>query len=235
MQHDRGIFIMVQIPANYLQSSSSRIQHIQKVILEDLRPVRPLPPSWALVLAFGLVFAGVSYWGVSLVGAYGWMALNQSQRLAIFGMLAASAVLLVVSLTQQMIPGQMSWFREEWLPIAVSVSLSLTTVGVFPPHPYARYYSTASGSCFRTGFPYTILAGVVFWLMLRQGAMLSPRIVGATAGMLAGLVGTTVLEAYCPNHNFWHVVVGHFGIAFLGMIAGLLIAIGGQAVHRRLS
>ena len=225
---------MVQIPANYLQSSSSRIQHIQKVILEDLRPVRPLPPSWALVLAFGLVFAGVSYWGVSLVGAYGWMALNQSQRLALFAMLGASAVPLAVSLTQQMVPGQISWFREEWLPIAVSVSLSLTSLGVFPLHPDTRY-SAASGSCFRTGFPYTILAGVVFWLILRQGALLSPRIVGATAGMLAGLVGTTVLEVYCPNHNLWHVVVGHFGIAFLGMIAGFLIAIGGQTVHRRRS
>jgi hypothetical protein len=162
------------------------------------------------------------------------MALNLSQRLAIFAMLGANAVLLAVSLAQQMVPGQMSWFRQEWLPIAVFVSLCLTIAGLFHLHPDPRY-PTAGGSCFRIGFPYAIAAGVAFWLILRRGAMLSPRIVGATAGMLAGLVGTTVLEVSCPNHNVWHVFVGHFGIAFLSMIAGLLIAIGGQAVHRRLS
>jgi len=49
-------------------------------------------------------------------------------------------------------------------------------------------------------------AGVVpFWLMLRRGAILSPRMTGATTGLLAGLVGTSVLEIHCPNLDAWHI------------------------------
>jgi len=84
--------------------------------------------------------------------------------------------------------------------------------------------------CLKGGIPYAIPAAFVFWFILRRGAILSPRVVGAITGMLAGLVSTTVLKVHCPNLNVWHVVVWHVGIALLGLIAGLLVATIGQAI-----
>ena len=43
---------------------------------------------------------------------------------------------------------------------------------------------------------------------------------GAATGMLAGLVGTSVLELHCPNMDAWHVLASHLGVAALGAIAG---------------
>jgi hypothetical protein len=87
----------------------------------------------------------------------------------------------------------------------------------------------------QAGVPYAIPAGLLFWLILRRGAILSPRTVGAAAGMLAGLVSTTVLEVHCPNLNVWHILVWHVGIALSGLVAGLLIAVAGQVVRDRIS
>ena len=52
-------------------------------------------------------------------------------------------------------------------------------------------------------------------------------------GMLAVLVGTTVLEVHCGNLDIWHILVWHVGIALLGMITGLLLAEAAAAIRRR--
>jgi hypothetical protein len=46
----------------------------------------------------------------------------------------------------------------------------------------------------KAGLPYAIPAALLFWLILRRGAILSPRIAGATTGMLAGLVAPLCLK-----------------------------------------
>jgi len=81
----------------------------------------------------------------------------------------------------------------------------------------------------------TRAAGNAFWLILSRGAILSPRAAGAIAGMLAGLVSTTVLEEHCADLNVWHILVWHLGSALVGMLVGLLVAIAGEAIRRRTS
>ena len=83
--------------------------------------------------------------------------------------------------------------------------------------------------------PCAIPAAFVFWLILRRGAILSPRVVGVTASMLAGLVSTTVLELHCPNFDVCHILVWHVGFALLGLVAGLLVATVGQAIGHRVA
>jgi hypothetical protein len=133
-----------------------------------------------------------------------------------------------------MVPGQRSLLRPALLPVVIFVFLSLIVAGVFQvkadPHFLEWGYR-----CLKAGVPYSIPAALVFWLILRRGAILSPRLVGAFTGMLAGLVSTTVLEVHCPYFNVWHILVWHFGIALLGLLAGLLIATLGQAIRHRLT
>jgi hypothetical protein len=51
-------------------------------------------------------------------------------------------------------------------------------------------------------------------MLLSQGAMLSPKLIGAAAGGFAGLVGLSVLEINCSNLNVYHIVVWHSGAWF---------------------
>jgi hypothetical protein len=213
---------------------SSQFERLQKMILDNPRSVRQLLPSWAFLLAFALIFAGLSILGVSFLGAYGWFVLMPGQKVAVIASLAASAALLAFSLVRQMVPGQKPLLRPAALPVSLFVLLCLVVASVFQVQA-DPYFLRAGGACLKAGVPYAIPAALVFWLILRRGAILSPRIVGATAGMLSGLVSTTVLEVHCPNLNIWHILVWHVGIALLGLAAGLLIAIVGQAIRNRLA
>jgi len=214
--------------------NASQIERLQKMIIEDLRPVRRLLPSWVFLLAFLLVFAALSYAGVLYLRPYDWFVLMPGQKIAVFSTLAASAGLLAFSLVRQMVPGQKSLFRPELLPVGLFVLLSLVVASVFQVRTDPHFLRSGE-ACLKAGIPYAIPAAVVFWLILRRGAILSPRVSGATSGMLAGLVSTTVLEVHCPNQNLWHILVWHVGFALFGLVAGLLVAIAGQAFGNRMS
>ena len=225
---------IVELPLRDAQMDSGQIEHLQKMIVEDLRPVRPLFPSWVFFLGFALIFVGLSYLGVLYLGPSGWSVLMPGQRIAVFSTLAASAALLAFSLVRQMVPGQRSLFRPGLLPVVLFVLLCLVVAGVFQVRTDPHFLRTGE-ACLKAGVPYAIPAALAFWLILRRGSILSSRAVGAITGMLAGLVSTTVLEVHCPDLNVWHILVWHVGIALLGMVTGLLVGMAGQAIRRRLS
>jgi len=225
---------IAELPAAEVQMDSTQVERLQKTILARLRPVRPLPPSWVFLAGFALVFVALSYVGVFYLGSYGWFVLMPGQRIAVFTTLAASASLLAFSLVRQMVPGQKSLFRQGLLPVGVFVVLCLVVASVFQVRTETHFLRNGR-ACLEAGVPYAIPAAIVFWLILYRGAILSPRVVGAISGMLAGLVSTTVLEVHCPNLNVWHILVWHVGIALLGMVAGLVVAIVGQMIRWRTS
>jgi hypothetical protein len=233
-QSCRELVRAVELSFGAPQANSSQIERLQDMIIGDLHPVRPLLPSWLFLLIFTIIFAGLAYLGISYLGASGWFVLVPVQKIAVFTTLAASAALLAFSLVRQMVPGEKSLLGTGLLPILLFVLLCLVVASVFQGRT-DPYFLRAGRACLQAGVPYAIPAGLLFWLILRRGAILSPRAVGAVAGMLAGLVSTTVLEVHCPNLNVWHILVWHVGIAALGLLAGLVIAIAGQAISDRIS
>ena len=224
---------IVELPIRDAEVDASQIDHLQNMILENLDPVRRLLPSWGFLSAFLFVFAALSYAGVLYLGPYDWFVLMPAQKIAVFSTLAASAGLLAFSLVKQMVPGQKSLFRPGLLPIGLFVLLCLVIASVFQVRTDPHFLRSGE-ACLKAGIPYAIPAAFVFWLLLRRGVILSSRAIGATAGMLAGLVSTTVLEVHCPNSNVWHILVWHVGFALLGLIAGLFIAIGGEVLRSRM-
>ena len=88
---------------------------------------------------------------------------------------------------------------------------------------------TTGIACIRNGLVNSIPALFGFWLLLRRGAILHAKLVGAAAGMLGGLAGLTVLELSCPNVNVFHILVWHCGGVLISSVGGALL--GGAAEH----
>ena len=230
----RELARIVDLPSADVPMDTNQIDHLQKIILGDLRPVRPLLPSWVFLSAFALFFVVLSSAGVAYLGPYGWFVLMPWQKVTVFATLGASAALLAFSLVRQMVPGQKLLLRPGLLPVSLFVLLCLVVASVFQVRTDPHFLQSGE-TCLKLGLPYAVPAAFLFWLLLRRGAILSPRVAGATTGMLAGLVSTTVLEVHCPNLDMRHILVWHVGFALLGLVAGWLVAVIGQVIHRRAS
>ena len=196
----------------------------KSAILADLKPVRPLPPAWTFLIAFAVVFMLLSAFSVYRLAPWGWQALNLARKSFIFGALAVSASLTAHSLVVRMSPGGKQWLPPTLGPILACGLLIPVMIVSLPFAPDEDFFSNGF-VCLRLGFGWVVLAGAVFWLLLRRGAWLSPLAEGTATGTLAGLLGVTVLQLHCPILDLAHVVAWHLGLAALGAGAGFIVVL----------
>ena len=202
--------------------SSERLQHIESRIIGDLKSTRPSrTPN---VIVFLLVLAVVAGVGAALLGTAGWHALNPLQKTAMFSSLAVAAGLLGFSMSRQIVPGRRLTLSPYLLAaVVLAAILSLCDV-LFYPHAELTFVATGL-VCLRIGVECAASAAVLFWLLMRRGAILKPVLTGLTSGALAGLSGLTVLEIFCPNLNRNHIVVWHLGTVLVSTIVGIVIGL----------
>lgn len=206
-------------------ATERQLEPIRTRIVENLRPVRPLPHSRFLLLACATIFLCIVTIGAAPFGMSGWSALSMGQKMAVFTTLTNSVVLLAVSLVGQMVPGSRYALAPALLPISI--------VGVLPVVIAATFQSRAEPAflangvtCMINGLTYSIPATFLFGLLVRLGAMLNPKSLGAAAGGLAGLVGLSVLEINCANLNVFHILVWHWGVVLINSTTGVLLGFG---------
>ncbi len=204
--------------------SAQRLQQIESALLRDLKPVQPILPGYVFLAFLSALFVATVAIGSLALGVAGWSTLSAAQRTVVFAVSAAGGTLLAVSMARQMFPGSRHAMSPARLLIAVLAVLTIVEVALFRPQHELAFVSDGL-MCLRIGVSYAIPAGLVSWLILRRGAMLSPMLTGATAGTFAGLIGVTVLEVYCPNLNLFHILVWHFGVILLSTLAGLIIGV----------
>jgi hypothetical protein len=202
--------------------SADQMKRIEAAILRGLTPVQPLASPWAFFFAFSLVFLAMVAGGSLLLGTDGWRALSVLQRIAVFAPAAACAGLLALSLVWLMAPGSKLVISSTRASIGVLPLLALIIVIVFHAREESGFVS-AGLAHLRTGLTCAVPGAVLFWLLLRRGAILSPGLTGTIAGGLAGLVGFMVLELQCPNLNLYHILAWHWGVALLAMLGGLAL------------
>jgi hypothetical protein len=200
----------------------SQVKRIQARIVENLQPVRPLAPSRFFLFACAIIFLCVVAVGVMPAGMNGWDALNTAQRIAVFTTLAASAVLLAVSMIGQMAPANKYAIAPAAVPIGILAALLVIVAATFRPRQESAFVANGL-ACIRNGLTFSIPSAFLFWLLPRRGAMLFPKLIGAAAGGLAGLVGLSVLELNCPNLNLFHILVWHWGVVLVSAVAGALL------------
>jgi hypothetical protein len=198
------------------------LRNIAEGIATNLRPVRPVAPAGYFFGAFAGIFVSIVALGVYRMGAFAIAVMTPLQTVAILSALAVSTGLLAYSLVHQMVPGSRHRISPRLLPVGVGILLTIAIAVLFQFKQEHNFWAL-NWACIRAGTPIAVLAAVPFWLMLRRGAIVSPSMTGAAAGLLAGLVGTSVLEIHCPNLDAWHILVSHLGIAMLCALAGLVI------------
>src|SRR5260370_42624220 len=146
------------------------------------------------------MFLGIMAIGVIPPGMNGGAALGQAQRIVVFTTLAASAIVLAISMIGQMVPGNKYAIAPRALPIGVLAAILVIIAVTFRPHEESAFFETGL-ACVRNGISLSVPSAFLFWLLLRRGAMLCPKIIGAAAAGLARLVGPAVLERTWRNPN----------------------------------
>lgn len=214
-----------------LRPSDSQLLRIQTDIAAGLKPVRPLPQSGIFLFAYAIIFLFVAVGGALLLGTNGWHALTIAQRTAVFMTLAASSVLLAASMVRQMVPGSKHAIGPATLPLAIFAALMLMMAATFRWHQESAFIAGGL-MCLKNGLTYAIPAAFLLWLTLRRGAILFPKLMGAAAGGLAGLIGLSVLEVICPNLNVFHLLVWHGGVVLISSLGGALIGALAELIER---
>lgn len=199
------------------------LQHrIEDAILPGLRPVSPLPGVWrvaaALLLCSIIVIAAANW----RLGVAGWQARSGLQAAVDFSLLGISILALTNLLARQMMPGSRHRVPV-WVYLAVPAAALLAAEASLFGDIRRPDSVRVALTCWGIGVTCAAVSAPLFWLVLRRGFSLHPIGHGATAGFLAGLVGVTVLEIYCPYLDRTHISVSHIGAAITSALVGAAV------------
>jgi hypothetical protein len=192
---------------------------IEAAVLPGLRPVSPLPGVLRVtstLLLCSIVVIAMANWRLGLAG---WHARSSLQASVDFSLLGIGVLALADLLAHQMTPG----FRRRasvWFYLAVPLLTLLAADTWLFGYRWNPKFVPLALSCWEIGVVCAALSAPLFWLALRRGFSLNPVGHGATAGLLAGLVGVTVLEIYCPYLDRLHISVSHIGAAITSALVG---------------
>ena len=226
------LVLAISTPVPGEPPSPTILRQIEQTMLAELHAVRPLAPKRYVFAAFAAVFVSIVAVGAYRLGAFAIAVMSPLQAGAILSALAIGGALLAYSLVLQMVPGSRHRIPPKLLPFGVIISLTVAMAVLFQFQHERNFWATG-WACLRAGIPIGILAAVPFWLLLRRGAVLSPGVTGAATGLLAGFVGTTVLEIHCPNLDAWHILVSHLGVSLLLAVAGFVAGLAAEVAAAR--
>jgi len=225
----RQLVQWVQTGASYREVPYGLRKEIEKSLVRSLQPVRPLPSARVVAAVFAVFVALILAVGASFKGIRSPGVQSASQLFTIGLILAAGSALLAGSLSRQLTPGALYRIPPRLLVFSILMTLSSGFVLLFPWRPDPTFWSWG-WSCFRYGSLWTILTAIGLWLLVRRGAILSPVLTGATAGLLAGFTGAAIIHLGCLNVTAPHLAIWHAAVPAAGALAGLLL---GTAWERR--
>jgi hypothetical protein len=187
----------------------------------NLAAVRPLRPPGYYAAGFALIFLAPIIAAIGILKASGIAGMGPSTITVVFGGLTLCGGLLAISLAAEMAPGSRRLLPSAALIGGILLAVAANIWALFPYQPETSFWFQ-SGRCLLLGIGFAAPAAALAWGLLRRGALLSPAVSGAAAGLLGGLAGTAVLEIHCPDWNVAHILVAHWGTALACAAAGLL-------------
>jgi hypothetical protein len=198
------------------------LQRIADSIKPSLRPVRPLPPAWAMTTGLVLVCAAVSLAGAARAGFIGFGKMNLLERLLIFPALILLAWVAGSEFVHAMVPGSRRRISPGALLGLSSAVLLALFAFLFRDYQIDHFVSIGI-VCLLTGFMHAVPAGLLAWLLLRRGFAVNAVSAGLIAGVLGGLAGVGMLELHCPNFQAAHILVWHTAVVPLSGAVGAFV------------
>ena len=195
------------------------LERIQSRIQADARPVRPLAARWVLgaeLIAVALLVGFAAAWRV---GFYAIHKFTAGQAAPIFASLGVLIILAAGAVTAAMIPGARQWVRPAPLTGIACLLLAGVFAAVFSDYSTSRFVPDGI-ACLKAGLMTAIPAGLLAWLVMRRGFVIS----GAAAGALAGLAGVLMLELHCPIFEAPHAMVWHVAVIPVSAMLGTAMA-----------
>ena len=218
----RRLVDLLETPVVISEVPDALLAKLELQLTSGLQPVAQLPSTTYLFAAFLIAFLVLSVASGFGLGARSLAVMTLVQMAGVYVLLIASASVLALSLARRMAPGSRETFPSELLPAGLILALLLVISSLFQYHEEADFWKLGR-PCITAGMALAVPSGILFWLLLRRGAVLSPEVSGANAGLLAGLVGMSVLEIHCPLTGALHIVTWHLGVALLSALCGLAI------------
>jgi Negative regulator of sigma F len=198
------------------------LRRVAESITTTLRPVRPLPPTWALTGALLSVCAAVGFAGAARLGFYGFEKLGLLSQALILLTLGILAWVTGEAFVGELIPASRHRLSPRAIPLVVSVALAGVFALLF--HDYHTDQFVSAGIvCLSSGLLHAIPAALISYLLLRRGFAVNPVSAGMVGGALAGLAGVTMLELHCSNFQALHVIVWHTAVVPVSGVAGALM------------
>jgi hypothetical protein len=202
---------------------ANRLARINEQIRASLHPIRPLPSDGKMLGIALVVFVAFSLAVAFAFGYYGLMRMTSIQRICYCTTIIVLAFLLSFSIIQQIVPGS----KKHWNPVVlILVSLilpSLLVLILFGTGDQSRFVHFGI-PCLEIGLLSAALAGLVAFLLIRNGYAVTPSGTGAVTGCLAGLAGVAVLVLHCPRFEAAHIIVWHLGALVIASFAGTISA-----------
>jgi hypothetical protein len=196
--------------------------HIGEQLKRSLQPVVPQPSVRGLAARFCAMFILFALPAVAMMGIAGLKEMTASQMMGMAVVFCAGIALLSVSLAWQMTPGSLQRISARTALGLVAVGFLAGTLLLFP-WGAAEAFWVRGWACLQGGLMTAIPAAVLFWLLARRGAGLTPEALGGMLGALAGFMGATVLQFTCSRHEASHLLVWHGGVLLLSIFAGTAV------------
>ena len=184
-----------------------------------IRPVRPLPPTWASASGLFVIGALVAIAGAAWRGFYGFADLGTAARVLIFLAIGFLLVLLSAAFTQEMIPASRHWLSAKVL-LALACAMPLAIFALLFRDYHTEHFFSAGLVCLGTGLLWALPVGLLGSLLLRRGFAVNLVAAGAMGGTLAGLAGIAMLELHCNNFQALHILVWHTAVIPASAAAG---------------
>ncbi len=204
--------------------SPALIEAVTARVLADLRPVAPIRPASHFAVAFAIIFCAVTAAGLLLFRPLGILLMDRWQASLILFAIVVCTSATIVSLARQAVPARLHVFAPDRVVAAIPVGLALLLLVFLPVIPAADFWKRAA-VCAGVGLGLAMPAGAASFAVLQRGAVMSARLAGCTAGLLAGLVGFTVLEIHCPILEPLHAMTSHAGVLVVAMMVGALATV----------